>query len=289
MEKNKLIRISKTVLADSNYAAALKKLGLTSIDAVFDFNIGQDLDKADLAAFRKRRQFEITQPQSQSPVTVFLKRYDRPPFMLQLMNWFWNRGRKSIALADATVAQKLHLALINTPKTVACGEQWEWLFERRSFIMTAKIPNAQSLEARLPDCFNQPVTSKGCKARKKFIAQTAAFIRKFHNTGYRHRDLYLCHIFLDDNGELHLIDLARVFKPVLLAERFRIKDITQVYYSAPAACFSATDRLRFYLAYTGHTKLTHKDKVFIKKVLGRANRMARHDRKRGRGVPFADR
>jgi len=288
MEENKLIRISRTVLADSNYAAVLQELGLTSIDAVFDFNTGQDLSKANLAPFRRRRQFEITPLQSQSPVTVFLKRYDRPPFMLQLTNWLFNRSRKSIALADVAVARKLQAAQINTPKTIACGEQWELLFEKRSFIMIEKIPDARSLETRLPECFNQPATSKERKLRKEFIATSAAFIKKFHDTGHRHRDLYLCHIFRDTKGRLYLIDLARVFKPILLAERFRVKDIAQLYYSAPGTYFSAPDRLRFYLAYTGHTKLTPQDKVFIKKVLSKANRMARHDRKHGRCIPFAE-
>ena len=84
----------------------------------------------------------------------------------------------------------------------------------------------------------------------------------------------------------YLIDLARVFKPALLAERFRIKDIAQVYDSAPGRYFSKTDRLRFYLAYVGRDKLTRKDKVFISKVKNKAKRMAKHDIKHGRSVPF---
>jgi len=91
-----------------------------------------------------------------------------------------------------------------------------------------------------------------------------------------------------NSDQFYLIDLARAFKPMLFSERFRIKDIAQVHYSTAARHFSRTDRLRFYLAYSGHDKLTGKDKVFIRKVVNKARRMARHDIKHGRAVPFAN-
>ena len=139
----------------------------------------------------------------------------------------------------------------------------------------------------MPDYFEGPASAENLKMRRAFIARLASFVRKFHETNYRHRDLYFSHIFHSDSGEFYLIDLARAFKPVALAERFRKKDIAQVHYSAPAKYFSRTDRLRFYLGYTGRRKLTKKDKVFVRKVINKAKRMARHDIKHARPVPFA--
>ena len=136
---------------------------------------------------------------------------------------------------------------INTPKTIAYGRQWGVLFEKRSFIITEKIPEAESLEKKLPDCFNSPATIEKLKMRRNFIARLAGFIKKFHETNYRHRDLYFSHIFCSDNGKFYLIDLARAFRPIFLHRRFQIKDVAQIYYSAPAQYFSNTDRLRFYL------------------------------------------
>ncbi|MHC4913366.1 MAG: lipopolysaccharide kinase InaA family protein, partial [Planctomycetota bacterium] len=124
------------------------------------------------------------------------------------------------------------------------------------------------------------------RLQRNFIARLAAFIKKFHETKYRHRDLYFSHIFYANNGEFHLIDLARAFKPRIFTERFRIKDIAQVHYSAPARHFSRTDRLRFYINYSGRDKLNTTDKVFIKKAMAKAERMARHDTKHGKPVPF---
>ena len=286
MSEQKFIEISKLFFIDTDYKTAFSKLGLTSIDAVFSFNTAKNLVKDNLAGFRSRLQFEINSPPSPPSTTVFLKRYNKPPILIQLGNWLSARRRISCGSFDFEPANKLTAAGINNPKIISYGEQWGILFEKKSFIITLKIPDAESLERKLPHCFNGPATVENLKLRRNFIAQLAAFTRKFHETDYRHRDLYLSHIFYSDSGNFYLIDLARAFKPIVWRRRFRIKDIAQLYYSAPASYFSRTDRLRFYFGYTGQSKLTNKDKIFIRKVINKAKRMARHDIKHGRAVPF---
>jgi hypothetical protein len=283
MCEHKFIKYSKSSFIDSDYKGAFSELGLTSIDTVFSFNAGRNLAKNNLARYRTRLEFEIKSP----AVTVFLKRYDKPPVLAQLRSWLAAHCRVSCAAFSFKSANELAAAGINTAKTLFYGEQWGTFFEKRSFIITEKIPNAESLERKLPDCFDGPATVEKLKLRRNFIAQSASFIRKFHETDYRHRDLYLAHIFYSDSGDFYLIDLARAFRPIVRRRRFRIKDIAQLYYSAPARYFSRTDRLRFYLSYIGQeNKLTGKDKTFIRRVINKARRMARHDVKHGREVPF---
>jgi len=284
--KQKFTQVSKPFFIDPDYKTAFSELGLNSIDAVFSFNAGKHLAKDNLSPYRSRLQFETTSPSAPS-TTLFLKRYDSPPILVQLKNWLCHRRRISCALINIEPADELATAGISTPKTISCGEQWGRFFEKRSFIITEKIPNAESLERKLPDCFNAPYSVENLKLRRNFIAQLANFIRKFHETKYRHRDLYFSHIFYDNNGKFFLIDLARAFKPLLFAVRFRIKDIAQLYYSAPAEHFSKTDRLRFYHIYKDCRKLMEKDKIFIRRVAKKARRMARHDIRHGRAVPFA--
>ncbi|MHC4259728.1 MAG: lipopolysaccharide kinase InaA family protein [Planctomycetota bacterium] len=242
------------------------------------------MSKNNLATYRSRLQFEINKPVA--PTTAFLKRYDSPPIAVQLKNWIAARGRVSCAFRDFEAAAKLSAAGVSTPRTIAYGEQRGTLLEERSFVITEKILNAESLERKLPDYFEHVPTRENLKLRRAFIARLASFIRRFHNTDYRHRDLYFSHIFSGSNDEFYLIDLARAFRPALFAERFRRKDIAQIYYSAPAKYFSNTDRLRFYLSYTGRRKLTEKDKKSIRKVINKAQQMARHNIKHGRPVPF---
>jgi heptosyltransferase-2 len=276
--------ISDSFFIDTDYIAAL---GLTSIDAVFSFDTGKNLAKSNLAPFRSRLQFEIDSSQSLPPTTVFLKRYDKPPILVQLTHWLTHRRRISCASCEVNPIRELPAAGVCTPKVIAYGWQWGALFEKRSFIITEKIPDAEALERRLPDWFNNPPTTENLKLKRDFVTRFAAFIKRFHQTGYCHRDLYFSHIFYRTDGIFCLIDLARAFKPAVLHRRFLIKDIAQIHYSAPAAHFSRSDRLRFYLAYTARNRLAARDKAFIRKVLAKTNRMAKHDRKHGRCVPFA--
>ena len=283
MTAHNFIKLSDDFYVDADFKDALADLGLTSMDAVFSFDIGQNLTKKNLAPWRSRLRFKTASPAT----TMFAKRYDQPPIAHQLKNWLAHRKKISCADADASPAEQLIQAGINTPKTIALGRQWQGAFEKRSFIITEKIPNAESLERKLPDCFTASAAIENLKLRKKFIADLAGFIKKFHATGFRHRDLYLCHIFYDQIGKFYLIDLARSFKPKFLARRYRTKDLAQLYYSAPARYFTKADRLRFYLLLTGKSKLTAADKRLIAAIKRKAKRMAAHDIKHGRTPPFA--
>ena len=284
--RQNFLETSKSFFVDDDYAAAFRRLGLTSIDAVFSFESGKSLNKPNLAKHRSRIQFEIELPILAAPATLFLKRYDRPPILLQLRNWLSHRKRACLGFFDRGPTDILAAAGINTPRTICYGRQWGTFFEKRSFVITQKIPNAESIERKLPDYFNLPVTVDKLKLRRNFIIQLADFVNTFHATKYRHRDLYFSHIFHSSDGRFYLIDLARIFKPTLLSERFRIKDIAQLYYSAPQRHFSGTDRLRFFLRYAEQDKLTPNDKAFIRKVINKAYKMAAHDIKHNRTVPF---
>ncbi len=285
-DQQEFVEISKSMFVDVDYETPLRNLGLTSIDSVFSFNIAKNLAKAGLAPFRTRLQFEIEFPGSQISTMAFLKRYNRPPIIAQLQNWLSNHSRTSCALIEVRANNELCAAGIDTPKIISYGQQWGVLFEKRSFIISEKIPNAESIERKLPDYFDCPATTDRLKLRRDFITQLAAFVRKFHQTNYRHRDLYFSHIFYNNNDTFYLIDLARAFKPIMCQERFRVKDIAQIHYSAPAKYFSRTDRLRFYLRYADKKNLTRSDKVLIRKVQRKAEYMARHDKKHGRPTPF---
>jgi len=282
MTIREFIKIGDGILVSALYKSEFERLNLLDFDGVFEFSGGENLGKSNLADYRERIKFR-----AESPVkNLFLKRYSRAPLKIQFKNFFAHRKLMSCACAEYSPARELKRAGVNTFVTVASGEERRWLLEKRSFIITEEIAEAESLERRLPDYVTKPVSVEDLQQKRRFLASLAGFIVRFHETGYRHRDLYFSHIFYDTNGHFHLIDLARAFKPLLYSERYRIKDLAQLFYSAPASCFSSTDRLRFYLALTGHNKLTDKDKHIIGKIIVRAKRMARHDRKHGREVPY---
>lgn len=282
------VRESPSFFVVARFAEAFTGLGLTSLDAVFAFESGRDLAKANIGRFRRRVQFEATPAGSREPVKIFMKRYDRPPIAQQVRNWLLHHGRHSFASAEREAIEHLAAAGVSVPRIAGCGEQWGVLFERRSFLMTEEIRNSQSLEKRLPACFADPATSAVLRTRREFINRLGEFVRRFHATGRRHRDLYLSHIFCSDAGKFCLIDLARASRPIL-QRRFQVKDIAQLHYSSPARHFSRTDRMRFYLAYAGQRKLGPQDKAFLRAILRKTASMTRHNVKHGAVPPFLQR
>ncbi|MGD0785328.1 MAG: lipopolysaccharide kinase InaA family protein [Sedimentisphaerales bacterium] len=267
---SEFIEITPDFSVRRDFVDCFKRLGLDSIEKIFLFEKGKDLAKANLHASRRRIMFETDSPKT----TLFLKRYQNVPKFTQLKNWLTRRKKISTMACDLEPAENLRKLGINTPQTIAFGCQWQGLFEKHSFIITEKIPDSFSLEVKLP------------KKNRKFIENLASFVRKFHNTGFRHRDLYLCHIFSDSRGQFTLIDLSRVFKPLVFSKKFLVKDLAQLYYSAPGDFFTKTDRLKFLLCYLQKDKLTKQDKILIKNIKLKAKQMARHDKKHGRIAPF---
>jgi hypothetical protein len=62
-------------------------------------------------------------------------------------------------------------------------------------------------------------------------------------------------------------------------ERWRIKDLASLDFSAPAGWFTATDRLRFYKQYRGIRRLSRIDRPLIGRILKKSHRIASHTRK----------
>lgn len=275
----KLQETSPIFYLDKAYQSQLTQIRLDSVEGVFAFKQGQSLTKSNLASWRHRIRFQLPNGQY-----AYLKRYDRPPLSIQLKAWTQHRRRAFLSGFDMGPVEDLQQVDVAVPRTIACGGQWQGLLEKRSFIITLELEKARSLEKRLPDCFHAQ-TAAAWNQRKDFTRQLADFIRRFHATGYRHRDLYLAHIFLSEDGALSLIDLHRCFRP-LLKERFRIKDLAQLHYSCDGSLISLADRIRFYRAYRQTQKLSAADKACIRKIHAKALRIAHHDRKHGRVVPF---
>jgi len=335
------IELSQGFFAAESFAPMLRQMQLVSLEAVFAFDGGDTLAKANIGSWRYRGRIKLPDGRF-----AYLKRYTSPPAGVQIKGWL-QHGRRALLSDYDRGPEALERAGLATPETLAFGGQWRGLFEKRSFILSLEIPDGVSLEKRLPACFETAhgqassfaeamedkefdraahtatqspdagsMHSNTSQApavrqvippppfgvlpldrgrvfrgpqralRKAFIVKVADFVRRFHATGYRHRDLYLAHIFLSRGADLYLIDLHRCFRPRLLGCRYAVKDLAQLHYSCPAEKISNADRLRFFLEYLGQDTLTPADKNMIRRIHCKAVRMARHDRRHGRAAPF---
>ncbi len=266
----------------NRHIESFKALGLEGVDDFVGFTGGEGINTKVLPKFRRRLAFKAGSPSAK----FYLKSYNHPPLHLQISNWLDHRKLACTAAYDYRPALELAEIGIKTPVVAAFGERMGTLFEKKSFVVTEEITGAESLENNPPEFFRLPINTDKRKKQRRFIEDLALMTRKFHQNGFCHRDFYLCHIFWGEQTGFQLIDLQRVFKPTITAGKYRIKDIAQLYYSAPKSVYSQTMRLRFYKKYAGKSRLTFKDKWFIKRVKAKAERMASHDTKRARPAPF---
>lgn len=151
---------------------------------------------------------------------------------------------------------RLHTLGIDTLNCVGFGERGLNPAHRKSFIITREISQAISLEDLTK---TWTVTPPSFIFKRNLIAKIAAIARTLHNHGLNHRDFYLGHFlwvseqsqpFLKKNA-LYLIDLHRVQLRKHTPERWRIKDLGGLYYSALGIALSQHDLLYFIKKYHG--------------------------------------
>ena len=174
--------------------------------------------------------------------------------------------------------EALHKLSLATMKVVAYGEHGFNPAKKRSFIITEELHNTISLEDY---CLDWKVNSPDPKDRRLIIQQIAIIARKLHDNGICHRDFYLCHFLLQKDftsfPKLSLIDLHRALINKNLAQRWIVKDIAGLYYSAMEIGLSKRDLLRFVLRYgKDSAKLSlRRNRSFWHQVERRANSMYR--------------
>jgi len=180
---------------------------------------------------------------------------------------------------------------IDTMQDVAWGERGFNPARRRSFLVTEALERTETLEAWLPRLLMTPHDRIRDRLRRAVVTRVATIARTLHGHGLNHRDFYLCHLRIALAGEgrlpdpgaltLYLMDLHRVQRRSATPERWAVKDIAALLYSALYACdgyqASRTDVLRFIEGYRGmpwRESMEH-ERVFWRKVVARTVTMYR--------------
>lgn len=121
----------------------------------------------------------------------------------------------------------------------------------QSFVITKALQDMVSLEDHTLDWQKQTPSV----AEKRFLINSIAKIaRCLHDNGINHRDFYLCHFliprnFAIDSSPIYLIDLHRAQQRRRLPLRWRIKDLSGLYFSALDIGLSQRDCWRFIRSY----------------------------------------
>ncbi len=193
---------------------------------------------------------------------------------------------------------------------VAYGEKLHGDGRLESFVLTEELTEYTELHKFLRRRFPTHPTRRG-PARDgdldRLIRQVAEIVRRFHEAGFNHRDLYCCHFFVKEPGspgdpvspeapvspkapaspgdragrfEIRLIDLQRVQLRRHFRRRWMVKDLAQLAWSVPLDCITCTQKLAFMRHYLGRAggragKLRPDDKRLIRAVLAKQHVMQR--------------
>lgn len=149
---------------------------------------------------------------------------------------------------------------IDTLSIAAYGEQGLNPAKKQSFIVTDDLINTMSLEY-IGEQWRKTLPSYQTKV--SLIKKLALIAKVMHEKGMNHRDFYLCHFLLDDafsenntindDTKLFLIDLHRAQLRSKTPERWIVKDLGGLYFSALDVALTQRDLFRFMSIYSGLT------------------------------------
>ncbi len=193
----------------------------------------------------------------------------------------WNifgRGSSSPAHIEWDAISMMRKTGFDVPEPVAFGEDIS-LFgcPRRSFIITREVEGPQ-LDHLLAKGFPNPLGLSERQARNQVLRDVAGMVRRFHSTGFYHKDLYCCHLIVTKDprwGRPFFIDLERVDRDFPPHRRWLVKDLAALHYSAPATVTRA-DRLRFLLWYMSKTRVDAHTKRCVLDIVEKARKIASH-------------
>ncbi|MCU7960632.1 MAG: lipopolysaccharide core heptose(I) kinase RfaP [gamma proteobacterium symbiont of Bathyaustriella thionipta] len=141
-------------------------------------------------------------------------------------------------------------------RVVAFAEYGRNPLQRKSYLISKALPASISLEDYCKDWGRE---APDYRVKRLLIETLADISRRMHAAGMNHRDYYLCHFLLSDEQSkvlsqgrrpgLYLIDLHRAQIRRRVPQRWLVKDLGSLYFSALDAGLSKRDWLRFVRAY----------------------------------------
>jgi tRNA A-37 threonylcarbamoyl transferase component Bud32 len=267
------------LVVNVRYKEILEKQGLLDPKTIFTFQKGSELYKPGLGR-RFRMRFDAFM--NNHWIWLYLKRVHHPRIQDQLDRIFSGTVRHSGCWHERSMIKQMGLCRIPAPVVVAYAEKMAFCYELASTLITQGLVG-QSLEVFVPKHFVRGADHEEILRRRAWTRQLAQMIGRFHRNGFCHRDLYLAHIFIgfkrNGNPIFYLIDLARCFKVRWRKQRWLIKDLSALNFSAPNRIISRTDRMRFFLTYLEKSKLDQNDKTMVRAIVAKCERISRHNQK----------
>jgi len=258
-------------------ADAFRRLGLTRFG---DFLKWQGDQHVQRHAHHWNCKFRVTEDDGRER-TFYLKRTRNGKLTSWLRGLVCGSPQRSSAHTELAGVLSLLAQGIGTVRPVAWGQRRVKPWTLESFFISEELPDAVPLDDFMSDRFTGTLSTERLAEKRRLARHVADLVRRFHEAGLNHQDLYCSHVFVGrgDERPLYLIDLHRVQHRRWLRHRWVVKDLGQLSGSTPDGVVTLTDRMRFWKRYRGIAKLGPVDKAMFRWVRIRHNL---HDRKRRR-------
>ena len=217
-------------------------------------------------------------------VSVYLKRHYRLPWADRLKALVNPSGAHTPGAAEFRHLARAERLGIEVPEVVAAGETIGPWGRLQSFLMVAELTGKTALNEILPEIRERLNAHEFEGLKRSVVKEMAEITARLHAARVFHKDLYLCHFFLEparigsSSQKLTLIDLHRLGEHRWLAERWRAKDLGQLLYSTEGLeGIERRDALRFWVHYQRRLKLKS-PRSRLKMAVWKAARYSRHNR-----------
>ncbi|MBI5406114.1 MAG: hypothetical protein HZA18_00270 [Nitrospirae bacterium] len=262
---------------NDSYRERLRQNGLKEFDDFMTFSSGTVLKR-----LPSRTIIKIELLNGEKMATFFLKRHKGTVKPFEMLRALFSGFSLSWGRKEWEVIEAFRRCGIPALTPVAAGEKIS-LFRQESFLMTEELIGFQSLDTFLRNYFSPPLAPEKMLEKRAIIKEVAETAKKMHQAGLNHRDFYCCHIFIrrteDGQREWRVLDLQRVDRRRWLRNRWIIKDLAALNYSAPDRIITKTDRLRFLVHYMDGINRARQNRFLIRQVMRKTRKINRHDQK----------
>lgn len=216
----------------------------------------------------------------------FLKFHSGVGWLEILKNWLVGKRPVLGAENEYRACRHLEQCGVKAPRVAAFAAAPGNPAARRSLVLCDELAGFVSLEELVSAWREAPPDPVACR---RLVVGVAEFVRRLHETGVVHRDLYLCHLLLraeawaDGRVELAVLDLhrARICSP--MPDSWRRRDLAALLFSALDAPLHPRAWLRFMRVYCARPlrEAFDNDGAFWRSVYRRALRLYAKGRSKG--------
>lgn len=271
---DKAIRASETerdmkqrnqVVMAPDWQALLQAHHLDSVEAVYALQTGTVLKPGATTEVRRLEWLDHGRRQE-----LYVKKYWYPTPGDRWSGFhrgtFWGVSKVRREFGNLT---RLRAWGLDAPAPVAYGEERRAGWLHRSFLISEGIHEPLSLDLFIRDWLPTLPSPEHRHLRRELIERLADYTRRMHEHRFVHHDFFWRNILLSGRSLTHffLIDShkGRCWKP-WMETRCRAKDLATLDAPAPP-WFRRSERLRFFLRYREHSRLTRTDKHLVRLIL----------------------